>query len=132
MSEPSVSTPAVVSQEIAVRKQEPEAAGVLPPTLKVKVLPSPARRVRRKGQRLSDAMLRCGLDVVKIAQKLNALVDHLGFSGRDAKLLLEVLKEASRVLDPRRPAQGASNAFSVQLVHNVPRPVRPALPQDAT
>jgi hypothetical protein len=85
--------------------------------------------------RLAEAFRMAGLDEHKIA---NLYVFALGkLSGENesnegvAKLLIDVLKECARVLDPPRSPGSASPVESgpvtFNLIHSVERPVRPPL-----
>lgn len=84
--------------------------------------------------RMGEAFRMAGIDEHAIAENYVNVADVLkgGDSGRQAgqKLLLEVLKEWTRVLEPPQRAGVASVAdvppVQITLVHNVARPVRPA------
>lgn len=95
-------------------------------------------RRRRKRVRIGEALRKIGFDEYAIAQnyadtakRLKAKPDK---SGNIEKLLIDVLKECSRLIEPVRPAEPSSNnsrvagaAIHVHLVHNVPRPARGGL-----
>jgi hypothetical protein len=89
---------------------------------------------RKKRLKLAEALREYGLDEAKVAELLHALAaklsqnEGIGAVGvANAKMLLDVLKEITHVLEPQR---GAGNAdfgdapLFVRLIHNVPRPVR--------
>jgi hypothetical protein len=99
------------------------AAGAIPGT--------PVKRVR-----LAEALRSSGLDELTVAQNYVVVVEKLrdGSGGTDGtqKMLVDVLKECSRILEPPKAVGGASEAPAVvNLYHNVPRPVRD-LQRDAT
>lgn len=88
---------------------------------------------RRRRVALGEAMRKHGLDEHAIAQTYAGVVKTLSKkkTGEGTeKLLVDVLKECSRVLEPplskeRAGERGSSNApVAVHLSHNVPRPVR--------
>jgi hypothetical protein len=91
---------------------------------------------RKKRLKLAEALRECGFDEPKVAAFLRALAAKLSRNRENgaagvaaAKLLLEVLKEITRVLEPQKNAANsdASDAPQfVRLIHNVPRPVRTA------
>jgi hypothetical protein len=110
------------------------AAPVSAPATKA---PLPKLKRHRQRMRLGEAMRKYGLDEQTIAQKYVGVVQVL--SSRDEgegieKLLVDVLKECTRVLEPpAKPADrsGGDTLVQVQLVHNVPRPERkipPSIP----
>jgi hypothetical protein len=76
---------------------------------------------------LGEAMRKSGLDEYKVAEEMVGVVDRLGKGGED-KLLLDALKESSRLLLDSRRTERASAApdgpVTVQMVHCVPRPQR--------
>jgi hypothetical protein len=85
--------------------------------------------------RIGDAMRRTGLDEYKVARTFAVVVDKLSGknpkdSGGVQKLLVDVLKECSRHLDPPHSERDAPSAPSrIMLIHHVPRPVRTPKPQ---
>ena len=78
-------------------------------------------------------MRRSGLDEYKVARTFAGVVDKLSDGTKDTggvqKLLVDVLKECSRHLDPPQ-SERATPAAPVQItmVHNVPRPFRTQAP----
>ncbi len=85
--------------------------------------------------RIGDAMRRSGLDEYKVARTFAVVVDKLsdGKKAKDTggvqKLLVDVLKECSRHLDPPQSERAAPAApVNITMVHNVPRPVRTQTP----
>jgi hypothetical protein len=89
---------------------------------------------RKKRLKLAEALREQGSDELKVAEVLHALTAKLtqnkepGAAGvASAKLLLDVLKEITHVLEPQK-AVGSSDSGDapqfIRLVHNVPRPVR--------
>jgi hypothetical protein len=93
------------------------------------------RKRRRKQVRLSVAMRKIGLDEYMVAESLAGLIEKLGTNKGEAKVLLDVLKESTRFLEPPK-AYGANESDEpndVILRHDVPRPARNALQdQNAT
>jgi hypothetical protein len=94
---------------------------------------SPRRRRRRKRVRIGDALRREGLDEHAVAKTYAQRVEKLkNKSNSDLgteKLLVDIMKECSRHLESSRPTErsGAGDTpVTVQLVHAVPRPERPA------
>ena len=86
--------------------------------------------------RIGDAMRRSGLDEYKVARTFAGVLDKLsdGKKPKDTggvqKLLVDVLKECSRHLDPPQSERAAPAApVHITMVHNVPRPVRTQPPQ---
>jgi hypothetical protein len=81
---------------------------------------------------IGEAMRRSGLDEYKVAQTYATVVDKLSgkHADKDAggvqKLLVDVLKECSRHLDPRHSERDAAPDAPVQfiLIHEVARPDR--------
>ena len=91
-------------------------------------------RSRQKQTRIAEALRGEGFDESALGRAYVKLVRKL-FAGKKAsgndKLLVDVLKEISRTLEPPNPGSGASASASdgpmiVQLLHDVPRPVRDA------
>jgi len=90
---------------------------------------------RKKRLTLAEALRESGLDETKVAAVYVGLAEKLsrdketGAVGVAAgKLMLEVLKEITHVLELRKNAgSGDSSELPpfVRLIHNVPRPVRP-------
>ena len=81
-------------------------------------------------------MRRSGLDEYKVARTFAGVLDKLsdGKKPKDTggvqKLLVDVLKECSRHLDPPQSERAAPAApVHITMVHNVPRPVRTQPPQ---
>ena len=85
--------------------------------------------------RIGEAMRRSGLDEYKVARTFAVVVDKLsGKNPKDSggvhKLLVDVLKECSRHLDPPHSERDAPAAPSrIMLIHHVPRPDRTPKPQ---
>jgi hypothetical protein len=79
-------------------------------------------------------MRRTGLDEYKVARTFAVVVDQLSGknpkdSGGVQKLLVDVLKECSRHLDPPHSERDTPAAPSrIMLIHHVPRPVRALKP----
>ena len=90
---------------------------------------------RKKRLTLAEALRESGLDETKVAAVYRYLVEKLSRNKEEGavgvaagKLLLEVLKEITHVLELRKNAgSGDSSELPpfVRLIHNVPRPVRP-------
>jgi hypothetical protein len=89
-------------------------------------------RLRQKQLRLAEAMREEGLDESALARAYAELVQKL-FNGEESsasdKLLVDLLKEMSRTLEPQSATGAAASSASdlpvvVQLLHEVPRPVR--------
>ena len=91
------------------------------------------RKRRRKQVRLSVAMRKIGLDEYMVAERLAGLIEKLGTSESQAKLLLDALKESTRFLEPAK-AVGANEGEErpcVTLRHEVPRPARDGLQEQS-
>jgi hypothetical protein len=92
-----------------------------------------ARTRGKKPARIGDALRQRGFDehtiadhYVDVAHRLKGKSDT---SGSVEKLLIDVLKECSKYLEPRpleRADERSGTAVHVHLVHNVPRPARDA------
>ena len=90
-------------------------------------------RSRQKQTRIAEALRGEGFDESALGRAYVKLVRKL-FAGKKAsgndKLLVDVLKEISRTLEPPNAGSGASSPSAadgpmiVQLLHEVPRPVR--------
>ncbi len=79
--------------------------------------------------RLAEALRSSGLDELTVAQNYVVVVEKLrdesGGTDGTQKMLVDVLKECSRILEPPKSVGGASDMPAVvNLYHNVPRPVR--------
>jgi hypothetical protein len=79
-------------------------------------------------------MRRSGLDEYKVARTFAGVVDRLSDGTKDRggvqKLLVDVLKECSRHLDPPQSERAVPAApVQITMVHNVPRPFRTQPPQ---
>lgn len=90
----------------------------------------PAPRPRTS---LRNAMRQQGIDEHKIAFLFNEQVDRLrnAAAGEDSKkpapeekLILDVLKECVKIIDPEARASTADGPSIIQLNHQVPRPDR--------
>jgi len=95
------------------------------------------RRRRRGGKRVAmgEALRREGLDERMVAETYAGVVATLKSKTDEdgvQKLLVDILKECTRHLDPSRPTDRSGTGdtpVTVQLIHAVPRPERPpALP----
>jgi len=92
------------------------------------------RKRRRKQVRLSVAMRKIGLDEYMVAEGLARLIESLGKKQGEAKVLLDALKESTRVLEPPPKAYGANESDGpneVVLRHDVPRPARNTLQEQS-
>lgn len=110
-----------------------------PDEKKRKSRPAKSRPRRRKRVRIGEALRKIGFDEYKIAQNYADAAERLkgnpDRTGNIEKLLIDVLKECSRHIEPiirtvdtateRSVAPGA--AIHVHLMHNVPRPTRGGL-----
>ena len=97
--------------------------GLEPPKTNAK----PRLRRHRKRVRLSDAMRAQGIDERTIAEAFAEAVINLRDTAKvegKEKALVYVLKECTKALNDR-PAKG-NEPISVQLIHNIPRPIRAA------
>jgi hypothetical protein len=88
---------------------------------------------KRKPVRIGDALRRSGLDEWTIAggyvDVVYKLTNKSNSNDSVEKLLVDVLKECSRHLEPPRFADAPSDApVIVKLVHTVSRPRRPPAP----
>ena len=75
----------------------------------------------RKRIPLSEAMRRAGIDEYQVAERMAGLISGLETKGNDARVLLEALRESTRLLKQLQPSLGLA---PVKLSHNVPRPIR--------
>jgi len=118
---PTVPPPSLPIASAGVHTDSPAAAAI------------PGRPVKRV--RLAEALRSSGLDELTVAQNyvvVEKLRDGSGGTDGTQKMLVDVLKECSRILEPPKSVGGASEAPAVvNLYHNVPRPVRD-LQRDAT
>jgi hypothetical protein len=78
-------------------------------------------------------MRRSGLDEYKVARTFAGVVDKLSDGNKDTggvqKLLVDVLKECSRHLDPPQSERAAPAVPAhITMLHLVPRPVRTQTP----
>ena len=87
--------------------------------------------------RIGDALRREGLDEHAVAETYAREVENLknkaNSDGGMEKLLFDILKECTRHLESSRPTErsGAGDTpVTVQLVHVVPRPERPATQEE--
>jgi hypothetical protein len=107
----------------------PAAATPIPPTPPLVSAPAKNVRASKKRVRIGDALRQSGLDEWTIADGYVGVVEKLtkkaGDSDSPDKLLVDVLKECSRHLEPPRSSDSASDGpVTVRLVHNVSRPKR--------
>jgi hypothetical protein len=107
----------------------PAAAPPLPPTPPLVSAPTGKRKLTRRPVRIGDALRQSGLDEWKIADGYISVVDNLTSSSGEKenpnKLLVDVLKECSRLLEPARSGDSAGDGpVTVRLVHRVSRPRR--------
>jgi len=92
------------------------------------ITPAPAAVPKRV--HIGDAMRRSGLDEFKVAEIFASVLDKLNGKTRGdgavQKLLVDVLKECSRHLDPPRSEREAGPSVPVQFIlfHEVARPDR--------
>jgi hypothetical protein len=97
---------------------------------KRKKVHQPLRANQRKKKRLAEALRAAGLDEGKVAEAYVLVVKKLrtGKSDENAtlKLLVDVLKECCRILEPpgAQGSRASEGPAVVNLYHNVPRPVR--------
>lgn len=94
----------------------------------------------KKRVRLDEAFRARGLDEHEVADKYVVALRKLSRKKRQEgeggveKLLLDTLKECSRILEPPRPASERASSDApavVKLIHRVPRPSRPGRRADA-
>jgi hypothetical protein len=107
----------------------PAAATPLPPMPPLVSAPARKRNPTRRRVRIGDALRQSGLDEWTIADGYISVVDKLTNGSDDKespnKLLVDVLKECSRHLEPARSGDTAGEGpVTVRLVHNVSRPKR--------
>jgi len=130
------SAPAVASSSSAraAKSSAPAAASSSPasaPAAAITAQPistTPPPRIR-----IGDAMRRSGLDEYKVARTFAGVVDKLSDGNKDTggvqKLLVDVLKECSRHLDPPQSERAAPAVPAhITMLHLVPRPVRTQAP----
>lgn len=86
---------------------------------------------------LRNAMRFHGLDEHKIAtvlrrqvNRLQRLVPKKTLNAAKEKLLLEVTKECVKIMEPAARSNSLQDSGPVQLVHDIPRPVRDFEPDD--
>lgn len=94
----------------------------------------PIKRRRRKRLRLGEAFRKAGLDEQTVAETYVIVVERLRGKIREntvQKLLVDVLKECSRVLDPPRNANAGTTdqPTIVELHHSIPRPAPDEFPE---
>jgi len=72
------------------------------------------------------------MDEEEFAKTMHSLISNLSTDGDNSKLLLDGLKEWGRHLAPDRSADRAAGEtpVTVQVVHNIPRPVHESPAQD--
>jgi hypothetical protein len=107
----------------------PAAATPLPPTPPLVSAPAKNARPSKKHVRIGDALRQSGLDEWTIAGGYVEVVEKLTTKAKNSKspdkLLVDVLKECSRHLEPPRSGDFAADGpVTVRLVHNVSRPKR--------
>lgn len=109
------------------------SGGAAAPVAGRAVKTSPRRRRPRKRVRIGEALRSEGLDEHAVAetyaQEVEKLKSKRKSDGGTEKLLFDIMKECSRHLESSRPTErsGAGDTpVTVQLVHVVPRPERPA------
>lgn len=78
--------------------------------------------------KMADALRIEGVDEVAVAKKYKSFLERDGTkcTTQDFKLLLDAVRDCTKILEPLRPEGAASRETVVQLVHNVPRPKREA------
>jgi hypothetical protein len=95
----------------------------------------PKRNRRRKVAGIGDALRQRGFDEHTIAENYVELTQRLRAkshkSGSIEKLLVDVMKECSKYIEPQKPAErwgdrAARAPIHIHLVHNVSRPERVA------
>lgn len=86
---------------------------------------------------LRNAMRFHGLDEHKIAtvlrrqlNRLQRLISKRKLNASHEKLLLEVTKECGKIMEPAARSHLPQDSGAVQLVHDIPRPVRDWEPDD--
>jgi hypothetical protein len=97
--------------------------------------PKKRRKRLRKRVRLGKALRMAGLDEHVVAKNYVNVVEKLAKKTAEEndiqKLLVDVLKECSRVLDqPDAQNQPADGPAPVQLIHNLARPDREKTPNE--
>ncbi len=92
---------------------------------------SPQDKPKRRLQ-MSDALRIEGVDEIAVAKTYRALLgrENSDATTQDAKLLLETARDCAELLDPPRGSDEIPANAVVQLIHNVPRPDREALPAE--
>ena len=87
---------------------------------------------------LRNAMRAQGLDEHKIARAFNRQVNRLQRRGKakkrlpaaQEKLLLEVLKECAKIMEPSPRASAAQEPSPFQFIHEIPRPANDGAVRD--
>jgi hypothetical protein len=126
------------TQKFADKKEVTPAAlpGVPPGARTSSPAPAPIQGTPVKRVRLAEALRSSGLDELTVAQNYVVVVEKLrdGSGGADGtqKMLVDVLKECSRILEPPKSLGGGASDMPavVNLYHNVPRPVREGLGEE--
>jgi hypothetical protein len=92
----------------------------------------PAQDKPKRRLKMSDALRIEGVDETAVAKTYRALLGRTDSdaSTQDAKLLLETARDCAELLDPPRGSDEIPANAVVQLIHNVPRPDREALPAE--
>lgn len=111
----------------AETSQSRHRSGAVQTSKKTRVAAPPRPRMS-----LRSAMRQNGIDEHKIAHVLNEQVDTLRESDepQQKKLLLDYLKECVKIMEPAARSNPAQDSGSVQLVHDIPRPIRECEPRD--
>lgn len=111
-----------------------KSAARLPPRRSTVAHPPHPRMSLRSAMRLQ------GLDEQKITgvlrrqvNRLQRLISKDKLNAAQEKLLLEILKECAKILEPAARASAPQDSSAVQLVHEIPRPPRePSAPESSS
>lgn len=95
---------------------------------------SPRPKSPQQRMRVPEAMRLHNLDEEQFAKRLHGLICTLSKDKDNSKLFLDGLKEWARHLAPDRSADRVSSEMpvAIQVVHNIPRPIREAPAQNPT
>lgn len=103
-----------------------------PPKRPKRKRPPPQPKSPQQRLKVPEAMRLHGMDEEQFAKQMRGFINKLSKQSGSSKLFLDGLKEWGRHLVPDRSADRvlSETPVTVQLVHQIPRPVREAPVQD--